>query len=186
MPRVLALDPGTNAGAAWGDPGGKPKSTIIRLDSKMSPQRRFCLLEDRVRNLIATFEIDEVVVESRFVQHDPKRFDINALRLGYGWEAAIMMACEREGIGSERLHWVTADQWRKSAFGHAKAPKTIKDWKERRDWLKGEAILLCGQRGWAISSDDESEAALIWAHGCELVKPRSTEKLLPLFELASL
>lgn len=193
MNRLLALDPGSSCGFCYGDPGGKPSSGIIRLDSKMSPQRRFCLLEDRVRNIIGTYEIDALAVESRYVQ-DPgrakdgakSRFDPHALRLGYGWEAAILMACEREGIGSTRVHWFSSSEWRRTAFSGRRPPKDLKTYNERRDWWKGEALLLCGQRGWGIRSDDQAEACLIWAHGCEVVKPRSTEKFLPLFELCAL
>jgi hypothetical protein len=192
MTRVLALDPGSQTGASWGDAGGKPKSRIIRIDSKMSAQRRFCMLEDSIRGLIALHEIDDVAIESRYTMPTeskpgkPSRFNPQSERLGRGWETAIVMACEREGIGSKRVHLVSSAEWRKTAFSGRRPPKTLTTYEQRRDWWKGEAILLCGQRGWGIGSDDESEANLIWLHACEMIVPRSTERFLPLFDLCHL
>jgi Holliday junction resolvasome RuvABC endonuclease subunit len=188
---VLALDPSGSTGFSVGSAGGKPTLGVIRLDSKMSPARRFCLLEDRVRNIIATREVDWVAVESRFSQpQKPKsegnRFNSQTERMGYGYEAAILMACEREGIGTNRIIFAAASQWRKTAFGKGSAPKELKRWEERRDYLKGEAILLVAQRGWGLVNDDAAESALLWSYACEQVQPRSTENLLPLFELAAL
>lgn len=184
---VLALDPASSTGFAHGPPGGKPTLGIIRLDSKMSPARRFCLLEDRVRNIIGTAVVDYVAIESRFIQPTTAdRFNGKAERLGYGYEAAILMACEREGIGTHRILFVTPGQWRKTAFGKGSAPKDLTSYASRRDYLKGEAILLVAQRGWGLVNDDAAESALLWSYACEQVQSRSTEKLLPLFELCAL
>lgn len=187
MTVVLALDPSSSTGYAVGVPGGKPALDIIRLDSKMSRGRKLCTLEDRVRNLIATHDVDFLAFESRFTQPtNNARFNPQTEKLGHGYESAILMACEREGIGISRIIEVTAAQWRRTAFGKGTAPKELTSWQTRRDWLKGEAILLVAQRGWGLVNDDAAEAALLWSYACEIVKPHSSEKLLPLFELASL
>ena len=184
--RILALDPGANAGFAYGDPGQAPRSGTIRLDSGMSPAKRFCLLEGRVRHLISAYEIDALFIESRYIQTDPKRFDINAARLGYGWEAAIVMAAEKEGLAAERVFWATSDEWRKHALGHPKAPKEVEGWEKRRKWLKARAKEECAARGWPIRSEDEAEACLLWEYATETLQPASTLNRLPLFAMCEL
>jgi Holliday junction resolvasome RuvABC endonuclease subunit len=181
---VLALDPGSQTGFAYGYPGcNAPRSGNIRLDSKSANGRRFCVLEGRIRHLIAAYEIDEIYVEAPFIQTDPSKFDIKVVRLGYGYQAAILMAGEKEGIGPEKIFLVEPGVWRKSVLGRAMAPKGTEN---SREWLKLEAVKACDKRGWPIRSQDEAEACLLWEYGSELSRPGSTIQRLPLFEQLSL
>lgn len=184
--RVLGIDPGSSAGYAYGLPGQQPKSGTIRLDSGMSNGRRFATLEGRVRNLIGVYEIDMVVMEAPYIQTDPSKFDIQVVRLGYGYQAAILMACEKEGIGAERITLVESTVWRKYALGRGNAPKDVRPFKDGREWLKQEAIKSCDKRGWPIRSQDEAEACLIWEWGTEQLEPGVTVGRLPLFEMTTL
>jgi len=182
--RILGLDPGGSTGFAYGDPGRAPKSGTIRLDAGMSNGRRFCLLEGRIRHLIAAFEIDECYIEAPFIQTDKTKFDIKVVRLGYGYQAAILMACDKEGIGPERVFLVEPGTWRRHILGVSRAPKGTKG--DTREWLKREAIKECDKRGWRISSQDEAEACLIFEYGCSCSVPESTINRLPLFGMAEL
>lgn len=181
--RALGIDPGSVSGYAYGLPGQKPKSGTIRLDSGMANGRRFTTLEGRVRNLIGVYEIDAVFLEAPYIQTDPSKFDIQVVRLGYGYQAAILMACEKEGIGAERITLVEPTVWRKYALGRGTAPKGTEN---GRDWLKREAIKCCDSRGWSIKSQDEAEACLIWEWGCEQIEPSVTMNRLPLFSTLTL
>lgn len=184
--RVLALDLGSVTGATWGDPGGKPVIRSIRIDSKMSSGRRFCLLEGEIRRIIATFEVDAVFVESVWVTRDPTKLDPKMLALQYGWQSAAAMACEKEGIQSDNLHIIPPDEWRKMALERTKAPKHIKGASERRAWLKNAALTECQIRGWTVTNHDAAESALLWEFGVEHVQPKATLNRLPLFSLATL
>ena len=172
-----------SAAIAYGDPGAIPKSGVIRLDSGMAPGRRFCTLEGRVRHIIASYEIDCVFLEAPFVQHDKSKFDVQVVRLSYGYLAAITMAAEKEGIGPEHIHLVEPSLWRSSQLGTTRAPKGTKN---NREWLKKAAIDKCRSYGWTITSNDQAEACLLWLYGSEMTKPMSTIDKLPLFESATL
>lgn len=184
--RVLGIDPGGASGYAYGLPGQKPKSGTIRLDSGFSNGRKFATLEGRVRNIIGVYEIDAVFIEAPYIQTDPKRFDIQVVRLGYGYQAAILMACEKEGIGPERITLVEPTVWRKFALGRGNAPKDVRPHKDGREWLKHEAVKKCDARGWPIKSQDEAEACLIWEYGCEQIEPSVTLNRMPLFGMIDL
>jgi len=184
--RVLAIDPGSNCGATWGDPGGKPVIRSIRIDSKMSLGRRFCLLEGEIRRIISTYEIDAVFAESVWVSRDPTKLDTKSLAIQFGWQAAIAMACEKEGIQADNLHVIPPDEWRKLALERTKAPKHIKGAAERRAWLKNAALTECQIRGWTVTNHDAAESALLWEYGCELVQPKATLNRLPLFQMCAL
>jgi hypothetical protein len=184
--RVLALDPGSNCGATWGDPGGKPVIDCLRMASKMSLGRRFCTLEGALRRIISTYEIDAVFAEGVWIPRDPTKLDGKAFSMGYGWQAAIRMACEKEGIQADSLHIIPPDEWRKMALERTKAPSHIKGASERRAWLKNAALIECEIRGWTVTNHDAAESALLWEFGCEYVQPQATLNRLPLFQLATL
>lgn len=184
--RVLAIDPGSRCGATWGDPGGKPVIRSIRIDSKQSLGRRFCLLEGEIRRIISTYEIDAVFVESVWVTRDPTKLDAGTLGIGFGWQAAVRMACEKEGIQADHLHVIPPDEWRKMALERTKAPKHIKGAAERRSWLKNAAVTECEIRGWTVPNHDAAESALLWEFGCEYVQPKATLNRLPLFQMCAL
>ena len=183
--RVLALDLGSNTGATWGDPGGKPVIRSIRLDSKMSLGRRFCLLEGEVRRIVSTYEVDAIFVEGVWVTRDPTKLDPKMLAIQYGWHAAAMMAAEKEGIQAN-FHVVPPDEWRRMTLERTKAPKEIKGSAERRRWLKNAALTECEIRGWTVTNHDAAKSALLWEFGCETIAPKATLNRLPLFSLCSL
>ena len=184
--RILGLDPGGTTGFAYGIPGHAPKSGSIRLDSKHGNSRRYCTLEGRIRNIIAVHDVDAVFIEGPFVPmdtHDKEgkrkpRFNPDVVILAYGYQAAILMACEKEGIGPERIHIVPPSTWRSRVLKRTMAPKGTEN---SREWLKLEAIKACDARGWPISSQDEAEACLIWEHGCEEMEPSPTLNRTPPF-----
>jgi hypothetical protein len=107
-------------------------------------------------------------------------------RIQFGWQAAIAMACEKEGIQADSLHVIPPDEWRKMALERTKAPKHIKGSTERRTWLKNAAVTECEIRGWTVTNHDAAESALLWEFGCEYVQPKATLNRLPLFQLATL
>lgn len=184
--RVLAIDGGTNCGMTYGAPGGKPVIRCVRIDSKMSMGRRFALLEGEVRRVISTYEIDEVFTEAPWVTRDPTKLDARALALSFGFQASIAMACEKEGLGVDRLHSIPPDEWRRMVLERTKAPKEVKGSNERRKWLKNAALTECQIRGWTVTNHDAAESALLWEFGCEFVQPKATLNRLPLFQLATL
>jgi Holliday junction resolvasome RuvABC endonuclease subunit len=186
--RILGIDPGSSSGYGYGLPGDAPKSGTIRLDSGMSNGRRFATLEGRIRNIISVHEIDYVYVEAPYI--NPVKLDINAVRLSYGYQAAILLACEKEGIMAERIFLVPPSEWRSAVLGvtempglrKKKAPGEQRDPGANREWLKQQAIMYCDKRGWPIRSQDEAEACCIWEYGCETTVPASTLNRLPLFD----
>lgn len=183
MTRVLGIDAGSSTGFAYGDPGTRPTIGTIRLDSGMGPGRRFNTLEGRIRNLISVYEIDAVFLESVWVPRDPTKIDTKQLSLGFGWQTCIQMACEKEGLGSNRVHIIPPDEWRSMTLETTKAPKSVIGASERRKWLKQAAMDACRARGWVVPNNDAAEAALLWEFGIEYTKPQSTLDRLPLFEL---
>lgn len=180
MSRVLGIDPGGTAGFAHGKVGGSPINGIIRLPPKISPARRYLIMEGRVRNLIADNEIDYVWIEAPFVQPDPAKFDIKMVRLAYGYQAAILMACEKEGIPQENVQLVEPATWRSYFLNTTRAPKHVPGDKTR-DWLKDKAISVCQERGWSPKNRDSAEALGIWEFGCAQIDPKAVEGNLPLF-----
>lgn len=180
MARILGIDPGGNTGFAHGRLGGTPINGSIRLPSANSPARRYVLLEGRIRHIISMDEITDVYIEAPFVQPDPAKFDIKTVRLAYGYQAAILMACEKEGIAQERVRLVEPATWRSYFLGTTRAPKTVSSDKTR-EWLKKEAVRVCEDRGWMPKSIDSAEAMGIWEYGCAQIEPKSVEHRLPLF-----
>lgn len=178
--RILGIDPGGNTGFAHGRVGGSPINGLIRLPSASSNAKRFTLLEGRLRHIISMDEITDVYVEAPFVQPDPTKFDIRVVRLAYGYQAAIGMACDKEGIPQDRVTFVEPSVWRTYFLNTTRAPKHIPSDKTR-DWLKMAAVNKCKDRGWDPKSIDSAEACGIWEYGCATVDPKSVEGTLPLF-----
>ena len=114
---------------------------------------------------------------------------INAVRLSYGYQAAILLACEKEGIMAERFFLVPTSEWRSAVLGiteipgmrKKKAPGEQRDPCANRGWLKQHATIYCDKRGWPNRSQDEDEACCVWKYGCETTVPTSTLNRLPLF-----
>lgn len=185
MARILGIDPGGNTGFAHGRMGGTPINGLIRLPSASSPARRYQILEGRIRHIISMDEIDHVFIEAPFVQPDPTKFDVKTVRLAYGYQAAILMACEKEGIPQENVHLVEPATWRSYFLNRTQAPKHIPSDKTR-NWLKQAAVDKCHERGWDPKAIDSAEAMGIWEYGCATVDPKSVENTLPLLALLSL
>lgn len=190
--RVLGLDGGGTTGYALGACGSrKPVFGVIRLPGGSAlPSKKFVVLEGRVRELIVTGEIDRAYVELPFLQRDEEKLNITRERLAWGYQAAIGMACEKEGI---QVFPIESAKWRSFFLGVTQAPREIGEGLSssarltaRRSWLKAKAMEVCRRRGWDPPQEDAAEAGGIWDWGCEHAVAGSTLNSKPLFAMLDL
>lgn len=92
--------------------------------------------------------------------------------------AAVAHACLKAD-----LHWrqVPVAKWRLEFIGVGEAPSFIKPDKERRAWLKAQAIKTCERREWPVGSEDEAEACGVLNYGLCVDYPEYAQSHLPMF-----
>jgi hypothetical protein len=160
---ILAVDPATVSGFAFGRPGETPILETIKFGR---PGDDHPNIFGRAVRWMATRLADgavrpeAVILESLVAKYD------KSLQSGL-WGIFTGIA-HTKGIP---VFEVSVQTWRAFVLG---------DGKLKKDVAKARALQLCGHLGWAASDHNAAEAAGIWLWACSQVEPKSVPRI-PLF-----
>ena len=158
--RVLGLDQGTDTGFAHGEPGGMPISGVIRLGTIKDRGARLNAYRRELLNIVVANSIGKIVFESPW--EGPATSNAQR-RVSYGLIAVIRMVAAQSNV---RCDEISPSEWRKKFGAPTNAPRSVKDYDERRKLIKAGTVRRCRALGYAPRSDDEADATGIWWASC--------------------
>lgn len=168
MSRILAIDPGTQLGFAWGIDGKLFRSGVYRLPKASDEDEagvRFASLLRFLYAMITENKIDILYSEAPFIDHPkpgrtppPRSFKSELLR--WGIPAIITTAAAQTGIKAVA---VPVGTWRSRLGAPTQAPKQVKGNEERRKWLKAATAARVEKLGYSYATQDEADAIGLWA-----------------------
>ena len=162
MVGILALDLATNAGwAAWCEGWNAPRSSYFTLPSSGEDVGRFVNCFDNwLRKFLADNPITLVVHEMPFVGKKTKQATAKKLfglaAYAEGTPRALGINYWSEHMGNVRKHFLhTIPSIKRKGLSKAEIAKQKK---ELRANIKTAIKLRCGEKGWEVRNDDESDA----------------------------
>lgn len=148
---ILALDLAGRLGWARWKPGmTDPAYGTARLPVKSRGQT-FAAFRDWLTDKCLADRIEHIALEAVFVA--PGRE--SALERLYGLKGIAEEVAFRRNI---EVVTVNQGEWRKRFMGVVKAPASIREKADRREWLKQKAKDQCTARGWSVTTSDEADA----------------------------
>lgn len=169
--QILALDPATRTGIAFGEPGRAPDICTVNFRRSRNDDvedifgRAVAFAATRFRDR----RPDVLAIEAPLPGGKSKNASATVIALGlYGIFTGIARA---KGV---RVLPAPIGSWRKFFLGRGnlKGPAA-----------KAECVALCRRLGWEVPGDDHNaaEAAGIWAWACAIETPRAAPRVEPLF-----
>lgn len=161
---ILALDPATRCGVAYGPAGGTPVLLTVNWGGRDldEPEDVFARASAWIaRRLDGAQRPDVLAVEVPVPKYDSL--------VVMGLYAIICGAARQRGIPLKRA---AVGTWRAWALGTNKL---------RRPVAKARAVELANALGWRPTDDNSAEAGLIWLWCCSQVAPRLAQRPEPLF-----
>jgi hypothetical protein len=152
--RVLALDLATICGWAFGSPNGsRIEYGSFKLPSTDHDIGRFLIaFDDWLDKIIERFAPDEIIFESPVL---PAKTTLPVLRKLYGLAGQTEIIARRNKIPCREAS-ISAIRWK--FIGVRFAPKSIRDKRIRRIWVKEATMRECRRRGFRVSDDNQADA----------------------------
>jgi hypothetical protein len=149
-PVVIAFDPATTCGCAFGRIGGEPTLASVKLGDRRTSLPDLCGAAVRhVNTLIDNCNPVLFAVEEPFFKEGDSNYGTTVIL--HGLYGAITGAARARGV----LVWpVAVSTWRAVALGTSKFGS--------RNSAKKAMMDLCAQLGWPAEDDNAADAGGIW------------------------
>lgn len=158
---ILALDPATTTGFAYGNPGDEPRWGSRAFEGK-STGAVVGLFRHWLVERVATMHPTLIVFEAPYIPRPNARAPMNAktLRRLLGMVAQIEACAWELNI---RYYEATIFEISRFFVGTQRLPRGGK---------KAATIAMCRRYGWAVGNDNEADALALWALAEATVAPR--------------
>lgn len=170
MPVISAFDCASSTGVASGDISGTPSMETWKLNH--TPGNNGPATLDMLQRLNDHFDRVQpvrVYCEKPFI--NPQRPNLNSVGIIISLVTAVQIVCYQRGV---KVVLYENNKWKKDVTGKGMFSKDLVPYPPEE---------FCKDQGWPVETNDEADAACIWAYAImKEADPKYSERLMGLFK----